>query len=349
MKRRGFREYNSAIRYPLLAAVFVLWTVIAKGQSYFNYHRLVNSAERCFFLENKTDSAYFYYDQAFADFDFVFAKDCFMAAQIAYYNKSNKYIAYLKKGFKNGLKWQELKLSPVLKPLISDTVGFKRKFKEYPAQRKAYLRRINWHVWKHVRDDFIADQKEKLLPAEQYGHLVAGRIATLKALVDIVGFPGDRLIGISQLNMMKELGENGEDYPGGMSSPDVYDGLSEHHLFPLLIHYPCSYDVFEKDWLRFIEKGQVHPGDVALLYDNRWLKLNQWHKSQYTEFLCGYTTPKGGYRKFSFIPYPRDLKWDTVDSMRAALFINPVAVDSAKHAFGSTHGFNTEFGYWDCR
>lgn len=349
MKRRGFKEYPSTFRHQLLVIVFVLSAVLAKGQSYFKYHRLVNSAERCFFLENKIDSAYCYYDKAFAEFDFVFVKDCFMAAQIAYFNKCDKYTAYLEKGFKNGLRWQELKLSPVLKPLISDTIGFKRKFKEYPAQRRAYLRHINWHVWKRVRDDFITDQKEKLLPAEQYGPLVAKRIATLKALVDIVGFPGDRLIGISQLSMMKELGENGQDYPGGMSSPDVYNGLSEHHLFPLLIHYPCSYDVFEKNWLRFIDNGQVHPGDVALLYDNRWLKLEQWQRAQYKDFLCGYTIPKGGFRKFNFMPYPQDLKRQTVDSMRAALFINPSAVDSAKHSFGRTHGLKTEFGFWDCR
>lgn len=334
-----------------LLPLIVLCTLTfgARAQDYFKYHRLINSAERCFFLEGKTDSAYLCYENAFAGFDFVFVKDCFMAAQIAYLNGSSRYIGFLEKGFKNGLKWQELKLSAVLKPLIKDTAAFKKKFRNYPEYRKAYLQRINRHAWKYVRDDFLADQQEKGLPEGQYGPAIARRIMNLKALVAIVGFPGDKLIGISQPDMMKELGEKGQDYPGGMSSPDVYDGLSEQHLFPLLIHYPCSYEVFEKHWLNFIKKGQIHPGDVALLYDNRWLKLNQWHKAQYTEFLCGYTIPEGGYRKLRTAPYPVTLNRRTVDSMRVALYLNTTAVDSAKAAFGQVHGLKTEFGFWDCR
>lgn len=341
-----------AIRLTRLASLTLAWCMVShlgNAQNYLDYHTLINNAERCVFLDGKTDSAYVYYDRAFADFDFVFVKDCYMAAQIAYVKGSNKYVSYLDKGFRNGLKWQELRLSPVLKPLIDDTTAFKRKFRKYPEQRKTYLNRINKHVWKHVRDDFIADQKEKLLPTEQYGPIVTRRIMNLKTLVAVVGFPGDKLIGISQPDMMKELGEKEQDYPGGLSSPDVYEGLSEHHLFPLLIHYPCSYDVFEKDWPGFIKKGQVHPGDVALLYDNRWLKLNQWHKTQYVTFLCGYTIPEGGYRKLSFAPYPKTLVRATVDSMRRALYLNTIPVDSAKAAFGKAHGLKTAFGYWDCR
>lgn len=337
----------------IILLVLICLTIYAHAQDdYRIYHRWINNAERCFFVENKIDSAYQYYDAAFAKFDFVFAKDCYMAAQIAYYNKNDKYISYLKKGFKNGLRPQDLKLADVFTSLIKDSISFKKKFSDYQALRKVYLKRINVKVLRTVMQNIIADQNEKGVGGDEvYGYKLTNRMRNLVALINAVGFPGEKIVGIEQLDLMSELGYKNEDYPWGMSKPECFESISQYSFFAILVHYPCTYQLFSGKWEQMIIKGQIHPGDVAMLYDNIYWGFSFTGKKNAEEIYgCKYILPFGYYRKNIFLPYKTyNYNDHIVDSMRTALFINTLAVDSAKYAFGDKHGFKTTFGFFDCR
>jgi len=358
--------------------LFLLYTIHATGQEdYRIYHKMINNAERCFFLENKTDSAYQYYDAAFAKFDFVFAKDCYMAAQIAYYNKNERYIAYLRKGFKNGIRPEQLKYSEILSPLLKDTLAFKKKFNDYQELRKAYLKRINVWALKKIIQNVCQDQSEKNIyhnddvPGHEYEYYrkLYPHINFIETLTRQVGFPGDKLIGIDQVNIMKELGQDSADYmdlynqiyrdPKYHTEKTQFyscdDCVAQTKVFPLLIHHVCAYQYFSTYWEKLIISGQVHPRDVAMLYDNIVDLYNpeldpSMIKKITDAFACTYSRPCGCYENNIFVHYKTlGCNRHVVDSMRTALYINTLEVDSAKKNFGDHRMFKTTFGFNGCR
>ncbi len=341
------------------------------------YHRWINNAERCFFLDGKTDSAYRYYDMAFSKFDFVFAKDCFMAAQIACYNKSDKYISYLRKGFKNGLRPDHLKYSRVLAPLIKDSTVFKKKFNDYRELRKIYLKRINAVVLKQVIKHVSQDQSEKNFiysdkdweGENAYAKKLGRHISFIEALLKQVGFPGDKLLGIDQADIMKELGYDSSDYIDlynliykdpkyhtGRGQFEICDDcISHEHVFALLFHQVCAYWLFSKDWEKLIISGEVHPREVAMLYDEfaelYYANADQVRNKKIANiFGCGSICLPGCYKTDQFTDYKSpNCSAHITDSLRMALYINTLAVDSAKYIFGDIHGFKTKFGFRNCR
>ena len=58
-------------------ALFLLFTFYGSfaqelKKDYTDYHTEINKAETLFFMENKTDSALYYYDKVFKSYDFIF-------------------------------------------------------------------------------------------------------------------------------------------------------------------------------------------------------------------------------------------------------------------------------------
>ncbi|HTN17905.1 MAG TPA: hypothetical protein VL092_09510, partial [Chitinophagaceae bacterium] len=71
----GVRVYRFFMLFCFLLRIVPVQVVSA--QDYEAYHNYVNTAEKLL-VNGKTDSALWYYDQAFAAYDFVFAKDAFI-------------------------------------------------------------------------------------------------------------------------------------------------------------------------------------------------------------------------------------------------------------------------------
>src|SRR6188472_4413618 len=98
--------------YFFYLLLIVSFKSFSQKTNYIDYHITINKAEELFFLEQKTDSALFYYDKAFKEYDFIFVKDLVNAAQIAIF--SNKpYQKYLERGFYYGLKPSHLDNFPL--------------------------------------------------------------------------------------------------------------------------------------------------------------------------------------------------------------------------------------------
>ena len=341
----------------------VLFVAESYAQDYRIYHTWINNAERYFFLENKPDSAFHYYDSAFANYDFVFAKDCYMAAQIALSRKNDRYIAYLKKGFENGLTPRHLAFSKVLRP-ISDSTNFKKKFPGYQALRRKYLARIQINVRRMVMRHECEDQCEKNeLSPIPYSEKLNKHIEFIEHLVSSGTFPGDKLIGLDQNDIMKELGFPGEDYKdqyehykthnvSASQFEECGECLAQAQVFPLLVHHYCIFNLLSSNWNKLIISGQIHPRDVALLFDNhlRFGPDKQWW--QYNSyFYCKNELDTKQYYKNNLFVHYRNIKIDNrvIDSMRKCLFMNTLAVDSARESYGKLLGFKTDFGFWKCR
>ncbi|MCF8448848.1 MAG: hypothetical protein K9G49_03160 [Taibaiella sp.] len=339
------------MKYILSLVMLFNWCLV-HGQDYRQYHALINNAERCYFLDNKSDSAYIYYDSAFSRFDFVFARDCFLAAQLAYYDANKKYEQYLRIGFANGLSPEHLQISPVFHTLVSGNVLFKKEFPDYAVLRKKYLSRINVPVLKNITRIAVQEQTHKMLPTEQFTAKLSEHLAYIEYVIKNFGFPGEKLIGLLQPDILAELGYKNADYRAFSKGRATFDGemyyIAQSLTTPILIHTRCPYQRLEKYWDKCIRNGEIHPDDVALFYDAGFNFLKFPHSEQISlakDFSCDrYFMPTACFRKN---PLTRSvvshISKRIVDSMRATIFINPLRVDSAKKAFGQVHRMPTCF------
>lgn len=337
----------------LPAFLLFLLPVLGRGQDYRIYHQLINNAQRCYFLYSNSDSAFYYYDSAFAMYDFVFAQDCFMAAQIAYYHKDDRYLTYLRKGFTAGITPKHLTLAPVFAPLVNDSLVFRRKFKDYATLRKQYLGRINARVLEDMIRLTCQDQVDKRLADEAYVPRLEQTAAYLRVVMSKYGYPGEKLIGLTQADIMEELGHKGKDlryYKWGRTMED-WEYVAQMYVTPIFIHMLCPFYKYTNYWDNCIMKGEIHPRDVAMFHDaifGRYFSSDVKASMQRgVMYGCGvYERPAVCYRMnlLTNQSVPATYGRRATDSARSAMFISKMAVDSARDAIGKQRGFKTNFG-----
>jgi hypothetical protein len=79
---------------------FLLIQTVQAQKNYLGYYDLVNKAEEEFVVSNNKAECYKLYDKAFADYERPFAKDFFIASEIAYFNGDTiRFLTYIKKCF----------------------------------------------------------------------------------------------------------------------------------------------------------------------------------------------------------------------------------------------------------
>jgi hypothetical protein len=316
--------------------------------NYIGYHVYINKAEEMFFMKQKSDSALFYYDKAFKEYDeFIFVKDLINAAQISVF--SNKpYLKYIEKGFLYGLKLSHLDNYPLLSKIKTDAESKNRLEKVYKKARKKYLSKIDFNHLDELYNLAIIDQKEKI--RKDYDSLVYERTNKIIELTLKNGFPGDKLIGISDDSVFSESNKENSDLAKRVKDdPKLFYMTADEKIlsakWPLImfIHNPCSYLLYEKVFLNQLEKGYMHPRDIALLYDNQYRYIN------YFPNYCESIKLNGVYRLNFFTEYLEHNNIEETNKMRERLFIVSTFVDDKKKEYEIKYGFKMFSGYWNCR
>src|SRR5690606_25655512 len=88
---------------PLLFVQF--FSLKTWGQDYTYYYRQTQYAEEAL-LNGEFETSLKYYDAAFDKYDFKFARDCYIAAQVAaYLNKPEQTLKYLRYCLKTGVRY----------------------------------------------------------------------------------------------------------------------------------------------------------------------------------------------------------------------------------------------------
>lgn len=313
---------------------------------------MINNAERCFFADHKTDSAFAYFDSAFTKFDFAFARDCFMAAQIAYYRRDKRYTNYLRKGFRSGLQPAHLRYSPILSPLANST-RFAKLFPDYKELRKKYLSGISPRILKTIIEHVCADQSEKNQHHmdNAYAQTLLPHIAFIQTLIRSGYFPGEKLIGIDQPDIMQELGYDSSDYmdlyntryhlPQYHTVASQFEScmecISQDHVTPLLLHHPCSVYTFSSYWDKLIANGQLYPRTFAYINDH-WFSKRQTF-SPPSAFNCYDYRPKMCFGVNPFSDYSPNISHESIDSLRKHYYVPSLATDWAIKQYEKDSGF----------
>ena len=330
---------------------FCVFSIISYSQNldYSVYHNDINTAEQLYFMENKVDSALYHYNNAFDEFDFIFVKDLLNAAQIAKFN-DRPFESYILKAFKYGLKISHLENYPILKDYFTKVKNDKSFKIQYEKGRKEYLKKINFDYLDLIYKLAIMDQLNKHNKTTQarYWQQVKKITDRIKDSIKTIGFPGDRLIGISDSTIFKEIGkphldlyEQRKKYDKlwYMTSDEKY--LSTIYTFVIYVHNPCSYNFYEDHFKKEILKGNIHPRDVALLHDHVYTYRKDLRNG------CGNSGK--GFRLHQYANYPDGLNKDKVNELRNEFFIIPIEVDIKKLEYEEKYKFNLFSGYYNCR
>jgi hypothetical protein len=311
----------------------------AQQKDYRIYHTQINKAEELFFCEQKTDSALYYYDKTFAEYDFIFLKDIVNAMQIAKFTKKD-YKKYLHLGFKFGLKVEHLNLYLLFKDDYLKLLSDKKPHQVYLTNRKIYLEKIDYKYLDWIYKIGLKDQVDK--NGKDYERVIQKTVASLKDSISKKGFPGERLIGIADSTVFRDAGRWQLDQRFRVINKRRWletddDIFSQNWPFIIMYHYRCTYyelkDLLKKEMI----KGNIHPRDIGTIYD--------------ASKKCGKENLKGAYR---LDPFTSESAYGTINNklinqMREELYIVPLEVDNIKKAYEKWYNFRLFTGFMNNR
>lgn len=363
----------------LLSVILLCNGLWLHAQDYFKYHEGIIKAEEQIFVKQQYDEGLKTYADVFKKYDFVFAHDCVMAMQIALFRNNEKlFLQFTTKAMQNGLTTKHLD-SRVM--TYFQTHPIYNKYKDsivsiYKRNRPHYLKRIDTVALGKMTQLYCNDQLEKNpLKSEswnnhkRYKPQITETMNQLRKLIDERGYPSDRLIGIDDQSLLRELGTT------RMTPLDYYkkyvgdpccnisqsqfeqdeNTLSSSMIFPVIMHY--GHVVGGQDrlrcvmyndsfYLRQIKQGCIHPKDVAFLYDwgmnNGGSTAGTPNLEKGEKFFEIGIRPPGTKRQVNITD-------ENINNLRKAFHIAPIEHDRIKLEFVRKNGMYIGFGWWTCR
>ena len=340
------------MKNKFLLIILFSFHFFSQEKNYIEYHERINKAEELFFKQGKADSALYFYDKVLNEYDFVFVKDYINAAQISLYSKK-PYKKYIEQGFKQGLKLSHFEDIPLFKKELSQLKKDKRLLTFFMSERKKYLNKIDFDYLNWIYKLTIKDQQNKhqfIKQNDKYYETVYMLSQKIIDSVKIKGFPSDRLIGISDSLIFKEINKPWLDlYEQRKNDSRLFYLTSDENTISgffvdiIMLHNPCSYDLYEDVFLKEIEKGNLHPRQVGMFFDNYYRFINS---------LPGYCKQINREKMFYLNKFTDYSKWTNIketDELRKKFCITSVELDNIKMEYQLKHGFKLFSGFWSCR
>jgi len=306
IKRRINVRNHNMVSYILLVFIIFIPNCIFGQDDYINYHTKLNEAEVLYFIENDCIGSLDIYSEIFSKYEFSFAHDIVNAIEISFDCKS----------------------------------------------RKEYLDRIDFGLLLRTYDLYLKDQIEKKSDQKVYDNFKKDQIWKLSSLFLEFGFPSEKLIGIEDRNIFKEIGRPKYDFENRKLSfnypfkyTDIEDNLiGSAYLLVMLIHDRCSISNFENFYLQAIKKGEFHPREYAVIFDNFYrIKVNS------KKYSCPRLVQKGYFKlnpflDYSLVPFFSN---EEINKLRSKWYINTIEVDMAKNQ-KEISGYKFLWGFNDC-
>ena len=314
-------------------------------ENYNLYHEKINKAEKFYFIENKIDSALYYYDKAFDEYSFNFLRDIINCAQIAKLNKK-PYLKYIYKGFEYGLKLEKLNNYPIFQNEVLKLKKDKTVNAIYTEARKKYIDGIDFEYLNWLQDVTIKDQSEK--EKSNYKRIIATTLNKFEKKILEKGFPGERIIGISDSLLYYEINKpylslkEKVKRKGDKTLNYLYQTEDEYNMaylgLILLVHDCCAYEQLSKILKDEITKGNIHPRDVGMVADNAL----RYHGEMEQPYLLNI---------FAQSKYTNEHRADTkkINKVRRKLGVNSIEVDNAKIEFEAKYNLKLVSGFFYCR
>lgn len=350
----------------VLLILAITCVVRANGKDYIDYHKAINKAERQIFVSKQVDSGINTYLKTFKEFDFVYLSDCITVMQIAlhvYNEKAFKEI--INKATQNGLMPRHL-----VDFTYINKHPYYAKYKiwidsVYKINRPHYLERIDTAVLKRMTFLYADDQLQKNFRKDgkesptqnrrRYAPHIKETIDQIKQIVFTKGFPYDKMIGIYQKDIIRELKlgtidlyeyynkyRHTNEFSIHIGQFDLDEGQFASGYFNVLMHhYDQAFYLFDTIFYKKqIALGNIHPKDVARIHDFQF------------DVGSDPPLPSKGSLYFGLMDrlmgtgerIPLRVSDTIVNRSRALYYIPPVEKDRAKWDFMRQHKMFYAFG-----
>lgn len=366
------------MRLYILLLIFIClqYSATAQQKNYKYYHLNINKAEEQAFVQNDIKGALVTYQNTFNQYDFVFVHDCMTAIELALYDSNAKaFLAFVDKGTENGLMPRHMMYIPYIKkhPLFAkydDSVAA-----IYKRNRPGYLAGIDTPALKKMYSLYGYDQMEKnpmkgegfsMKKSHRYKPQIEKTWSELKQLILEKGWPSDKLIGLEQTDIMKELKtgtpdmmelyelyKEGYNYniSAGQFTLEEYK-LHSNLFYAVMVHYGgyFGYNFLPDEvYIQQIEAGYLHPKDLAYLLDFQinWNvdTATQAHRRNTMRYFGTGMTGRGHH----LTTYSYRVPIEKIDAARAKFYIKPVKTEIAKNNFAIRNKIFMGWGYGACR
>jgi hypothetical protein len=262
----------------IIASIFFFANCLFAQQM--DYYRHINEAEELFVLYHDAQ-CFKEYQKAFHTKARYFAKDAYIAAQIAYYLEDDKkVILYLKRAFELGLPFTALKSAPIFQKIETAPI--------FPEIVKVFQRCKKPTFDASVRDTiyqkcFISDSlkfymgrdSKKIAEFTQFED--SFRDYLKQEFLSKGSFPNENLIGIATDSVfddfMRRFGHV-DPYAaeekllfGSTNSIPIEYGLVSKYSLSVLLHSSCSFPNYQKFLFDAVMNGYMQPIEFGLLHE----------------------------------------------------------------------------------
>lgn len=262
----------------IIAIVFFFANSLIAQQM--DYYRHVNQAEELFVLNHDTQ-CFKEYQKAFRTKARYFAKDAYIAAQIAYYLKDEKKVVlYLKRAFELGLPFTALTSAPIFQKIESASV-YTEIVKVFQQCKKptfdVAVRDSIYHKC-FISDSlkfYMGKDSKKIAEFNQFED--SFRDYLKQEYLSKGMFPNENLIGIATDSVYEDfLRRFGHVDPyaaeekqlfGSTNSIPMEYGLVSKYSFSVLLHSSCSFPNYQKLLFEAVSNGYMQPIEYGLLHE----------------------------------------------------------------------------------
>lgn len=254
---------NISMKQFLTLFLFSITTTAVFAQNALDYYEKMNKG-KAFALDNDLASAVDSYRQAFENFDFAFARDCYHAMELAIYANDSIHLDYfIKKSITLGIRTVDLEKSGKLNGYLKSDLYTEIKEAE-DSLLVIYRSGVNWKLRAEIIEMFKDDQEirdryynasffKRIKIQKQWESLNSQQVERLIEITKQYGFPGESLIGLDRNQMHPKIRTT--NFSAGMP------------IVLLIHHYSQPNQSFDNLLAEEVKKGNLYNEHFATICD----------------------------------------------------------------------------------
>lgn len=200
--------------------IFLLCSSSTIAQDYYEYYEGINKAKYSL-VEDSLEKGVNHYFETFEKFDFVFARDCFNALEVAsILGEVDKVDYFLRRCLKQGIEFNLLEQNSILTE-FKKTDAWPDVLLAKDSLRSIYESSVNWGIRNEINTMFAEDQAIRDLAHKnrfnisrirkinkQFEETDRKLVHRLLEITKEYGFPGEKIIGIDNNSMHPKIHSN---------------------------------------------------------------------------------------------------------------------------------------------
>lgn len=235
--------------------------VFAQKKNYLEYHKQITAIEEDF-MDGNSRKAVIEYEALFKEYPKSFAKDCYIAAQIALLaNDTFRLKYFLDLCFKKGVEWSVVEEDSNLKAFLQAHPEIRSAaYANWTEGNRYFVEHINiplrYEITAMVQKDQLYHELPEDYPKKDslFQTVVNNNTERFVQIVKQIGYPGASKVGIANNRL-----DN--------TSYRLVDKCFEDIGLIIFYHQSCTYQLLKDELKTAVEDGDLHPADFATFYE----------------------------------------------------------------------------------